>query len=42
MCELSKMNESMIIEQKKKIDNAICKKNGDSVPVYLLASKVSN
>ena len=40
VCELSKIDESSAIEQKKKINNAICKKNGDPIPVYLLINKV--
>lgn len=41
VCEISKMDESSIIEQKRKINNTVCKKNGDPIPVYLLATKVS-
>ena len=41
--DLSKMTETLppIAEWKKKINNTVCKKNGNPIPVYLLGNKVS-
>lgn len=40
VCELSKINVSSILLYKKKINNIVCQRNGDPIPVYLLVSKV--
>ena len=41
--DLSRMTETLssIVEWKKKINNTVCKKNGNPIPVYLLGNKVS-
>ena len=40
VCESSKINVSSILLYKKKINNIVCQRNGDPIPVYLLVSKV--
>ena len=40
VCELSKINVPSILLYKKKINNIVCQRNGDPIPVYLLVSKV--
>ena len=41
--DLSNQNQTLptIVKWKKMINNAVCKENGDPIPVYLLGNKVS-
>jgi len=41
--DLSNQNRTLptIVKWKKMINNAVCKENGDPIPVYLLGNKVS-
>ena len=40
--DLSRMTETLssIAEWKRKINNTVCKKNGNPIPLYLLGNKV--
>ena len=40
--DLSRLSETLasIADWKKRINNTVCKRNGDHIPVYLLGNKV--
>ena len=42
--DLSRLNETLasIADWKKRINNTVCKRNGNPIPIYLLGNKVSS